>query len=259
MLGSNLLGEGRILDMWGQILERTAKKCRYWYRCVVHPNVIKVHGVFVPAKGPGITEGIRYSLYKESYESAECELIQEALRKGDVYLEIGCGLGLVSALACQQTDESNVFCYEPVPDTVQLAKTTFQKNGISPNLVEVALVADDREDVMLYIGAAFWSSSLWDRKSGQTINVPARRLHTEIMRIQPDVVLMDGEGAEAVLVQEIAGWPPRDLILEMHPHVIGVKETARLWEVLKELNFERIRQVGKVEWWRLNEGADAPE
>src|SRR5207237_906870 len=50
------------------------------------------------------------------YEQDECRLIEQVLSPADVVLEVGAGLGLVSAYCAKRLGSSRVFAYEANPD-----------------------------------------------------------------------------------------------------------------------------------------------
>lgn len=241
-----------------QIIKSTLKKTYIAAKMILSPTKAKIDGVIVATDLAGITPKIRGSLYGGGYEKAERHFLKQVLRPGHRYMEIGCGLGVLSSLACQITGEKNVISYEAVPATVKLAETTFRLNNISPQLIPCAVVGDDRSSIEVNSWDAFWSASVHQRaplgEAERSIMVPTRRFSSELQSVQPDVCLMDIEGAEIELVDDFFDSPPAWVILETHEKVVGTTKNQAMIEKLTATHFAIVGTDQNVLLLRRREG-----
>jgi FkbM family methyltransferase len=144
------------------------------------------------------------------------------LRAGQRVLELGGGLGYVSAVCAGVTGAENVVTVEANPDMLPVIRGNLDRNGFGEaRLVHGAVVGTVTTDEPIAFDRkkTFWAGRLADMESdpGAVVNVPVLRLDTLLARYRPDMVVMDVEGAERLLFD--APWPAhvRNVILELHP------------------------------------------
>src|SRR2546430_4266380 len=123
------------------------------------------------------------------YEQDEFRLIEQVLSPGDVVLEVGAGLGLVSAYCAKRLGSSRVFAYEANPDLEACIRETFSLNEVQPTL-EMCAVGADAGKVTLFRSEDLWASSVL-RPSGKVrpVEVPVRsEEHTSELQSQSNLV-----------------------------------------------------------------------
>ena len=94
------------------------------------------------------------------YEEDELRLIGQMLAPDDVVLEVGAGLGLVSAYCAKRLGSSCVFAYEANPDLEACIRETYALNKVQPTL-EMCAVGADAGRVTLYRSRHLWASSVF--------------------------------------------------------------------------------------------------
>ncbi|WP_412504653.1 FkbM family methyltransferase [Roseovarius sp. SYSU LYC5161] len=161
-------------------------------------------------------------LSSAGYEAHEARAALMRLRAGQRVLELGGGLGYVSAVCAGVTGAENVVTVEANPDMLPVIRGNLDRNGFGEaRLVHGAVVGTVTTDEPIAFDRkkTFWAGRLADMESdpGAVVNVPVLRLDTLLARYRPDMVVMDVEGAERLLFD--APWPAhvRNVILELHP------------------------------------------
>ena len=95
--------------------------------------VVTVAGVKIRL-GRHMSPQVERTVSRGRYEQDEFRLIEQVLSPGDVVLEVGAGLGLVSAYCAKRLGSSRVFAYEANPDLEACIRETFSLNEVQPTL-----------------------------------------------------------------------------------------------------------------------------
>ncbi|SHJ54471.1 methyltransferase, FkbM family [Palleronia salina] len=191
-----------------------------------------------------------------TYELAEAELLQKGLKPGEKVLEIGTGVGFISLLAARLTGPQNVSSFEANDTLKPILDENRRLNDMAPDLTFKA-VTKDGQPVVFYRDTNLVSSSIIDREAGATrVEVPAVAFSGLLASLEPDVIVMDVEGAEIDLLRDPLPAGVRALLVETHPHIVGTEATDEMIERLvrggfvhhtvmhKNILFERERADG---------------
>ncbi len=201
-------------------------------------NVLRLHGVLVNTSKAGTQHSVRNALFKGVYEEHECELVKRVVRPGHRVLEIGTGIGLVSLLATRLAGEGQVLSCEANPALEPVIRANYALNGWTPQLKMVAVTGSPGE-VTFHQNDNLLSSSRIDRKlAGREITVPSIAISALIGEHRPDTIIMDVEGSEIELLGAADLSEVSFLIVEMHPHIVGVD---RINDLLRKLNADGFR------------------
>ncbi len=193
---------------------------------IVKPRFIEIQGLRIstgPMDGaPPVPGGVIRALRRGDYERDERFVIEKMLRQGDVVLETGAGIGVVTGLCCQIAGSENVTVYEANPELALRLAANCEANGFSP-AVHVRPVAEKAGRVDFNIGQNFLGSSLRERPGlTKRISLEADGFGEIIERLRPTYLVMDVEGAETSLLTSIDSFGPlRAICLEAHPHIVG--------------------------------------
>ncbi|HEU4429626.1 MAG TPA: FkbM family methyltransferase [Myxococcota bacterium] len=213
---------------------------RFAWRLLTRPTRVRLHGVVLEL-GPDATPALRRALYSERYERGEARCVRLRVEPGDVVLEVGAGLGLLSTLCALRVGSENVTAYEANPALLPRIRATYAANGVAPRLVN-AVLARKAGEAELYVEGEFASSSLLRRSDAATrVRVPQHVVGEVIARVNPTCLVIDIEGGEVELLPAIDLRGVRKLILELHPHRVGETRTAMLvtWLTAQGLREDR--------------------
>ena len=187
---------------------------------------------------------VRQNLIRGSYENAEAALLAKALRPGDRVLDIGAGIGFTSILATQRVKHGQVLSYEANPKLGSTIEENFRLNGLSPRLRAKA-VSKSGGRMTLYSNRDVISTSAMIAKAGSVpITVDSDAINDVIFEFEPDVLVLDVEGAEAELI-EAARLDGINLVLvEVHPTILSLYSIAKSFQELAKAGLYRCRSIG---------------
>lgn len=209
-------------------------------------QTITVYGVRIKCGADDLPRHVRSLLFKGSYERDECIMIQTHVKKDDIVLEIGAGLGLVSLVAAQAAHSGAVYSYEANPAMEPLIRGNYALNEMTPQLSMKAVTADG-QPIAFYQDPNLLSSSAYDRKMDvPKITVESARISNLIEEHRPNVLIMDVEGSEQSLLPCADLTDVRAIMVELHPHIIGQDVVADLIKGLQTRGFKIRKQSHKT-------------
>ena len=222
-----------------------ARYPRSWWRLWRRPDRVVVRGVGLEI-GPHVTPELRRVIYRERYERREAICLERILRPDDTFVEIGAGMGFLSALAARRIGSDRVTAYEANPGMLPVIRRTWQINGVGPELVH-GVLGDGDGSATFHVEAAFVSSSLHRRSAeAEEVEVPQLDAGREMARVRPTVVSMDVEGAELELVP-LVPWQGVDrIVIDLHPGVIGRDGVAEVVGRLHSAGFSEHRRLSST-------------
>lgn len=208
------------------------------YRNAMRTERVDVEGVTLLATSPLISDKIRRRIYQGAYERWELELVGRRLESSDRVLELGAGLGAVSALCARRIGSDRVVCVEGNPALEPLIRANHAANGVSPRL-RIGLVARESGEGMLYVDEHVTGSSTTRRDgSWEGVPVPALGIADLLTEHRPNFLIVDVEGQETELFDTTDLPGVEKICIELHPHIVGNKAAWRVLERLGELGFE---------------------
>jgi FkbM family methyltransferase len=180
-------------------------------------DTIEQEGIQIPLDDPNVTGRVREVMEQGMYESGDVRALKALIQPDDRIMEVGAGIGFVSALAAKHVGSENVFTYEANPAMEPSIRRLWTLNEVEPNLT-IAAVSDAVGTVSLSTEVHYWDVRVTDAGT----EVPAVSFEAELQRVQPTLLMMDCEGSEDRLLGPI-GLPPSvsRVISELHPELIG--------------------------------------
>lgn len=198
--------------------ERRLKKLLWRIRV---PQWVDNCGVRLPTNHPLIAPGIRRQIFFGEYEAKEAEIVSRRLADDDVVMEVGAGIGYLSALCAKRLGNGRVFAYEANPALMELIAATHRENGVAPR-VRNALLADGTGKRTLFIEPEFWASSTLAGSSGaQATAVEQADLNAELAAVRPTFLIVDIEGGEVEFFAAARLDGVRKICVETHPGTLG--------------------------------------
>lgn len=203
-----------------------------WREPVVELNGIRIF------RSPRYTIPILESLASGSYELPEARIMRHALEPHDTVLELGTGLGYLSALCACAVGSEKVHTFEANPALEAVIRKNYWLNGVAP-VLRTCMLGERHGEVMFYVMKNFWSSSTIQRAPGaRGIRVPVEPFNEAIVKIRPSFLLIDIEGGECDLFRYARLDGVEKLCIEMHPHVIGQRAVDEVVAAIARQGFE---------------------
>lgn len=206
---------------------------------------IDYEGLTVPTRRSGMNRDILNHLYARMYERPEIAGLTRIVRPGDRVLELGAGLGIISALAARAAGpEGRVRSYEANPSLLDDTRAFLSSNGMTTvDLVHAVLVSElNPASRRFHLAESFAEGSLRPkegRDSARTVDVPAQSLAAVLADFRPDVLICDIEGAEAELLPALPPSTLRAVVVELHPDRLTPAEIQSIHDAMAARGLRR--------------------
>ncbi|SHG49071.1 FkbM family methyltransferase [Cognatishimia maritima] len=165
---------------------------------------------------------IEHKVASGDYEGSESHAARMRIKPGMRVLEVGAGLGYVSAICANLAGAEHVVSVEANPQMLAPLQANLARNGCKAvQVMHGALVGNGHheETVNFRAGSLFWGGATLPNgvTHDDMVPVPALRLRPLLLTIRPRFVMLDVEGAEAELFKK--PWPRfvKFVVLELHP------------------------------------------
>jgi FkbM family methyltransferase len=203
---------------------------------VVSRHVISIEGVRLRL-GRHISPRVERALTKGAYEREELRLLDALLEPDDIVVDIGTGLGLVSAYCARQIGSERVFAFEADPDLEPCIRETYELNQVTPTLDMCAVNAQaGRVTVQRNLHSV--ASSVVRRRVGTTpTEVPGKALNYVLEKLSPTLLIIEAEAADPNLFDEAELSGVRTIVLELHDLVLGTLGTDQVRSSLTAAGF----------------------
>jgi FkbM family methyltransferase len=181
-------------------------------------------------------------LARGRYEPSVAAAAMEMVRDGDTVVELGGGLGYISAYLRRHTGAGRIVSYEANPHLISYARDVHRHSSALAIEVRHAVVlpVPSGATMPFYIRSDFAASSLneSDGQPDQVVDVPVTSWSDVLDEIKPTVAIVDIEGGELDLLEAGDFDPVQRLVLETHPALYGTRGMKRLYAALAKHGFE---------------------
>ena len=207
---------------------KTEKRIKRILWLLPKPGYSTNFGVRLPIKHPAITPPILKDIFFGVYESKEAELVKKKISADDVVMEVGAGIGFLSALCAKVAGNERVFAYEANPQLMEVVKQVHHLNQVAPTVSNV-LLGEGEGERTFWLEKDYWASSLI-QGSQDAIPIRVRQidLNQEIQRVQPSFMILDIEGGEYEFLRHAQLGPIRKIVIEVHPHVLSYRQISEM-------------------------------
>lgn len=182
-----------------------------------------------------LTDRIRAAMKEGWYEGHEAAELDHLIQDGDVVLEIGAGVGLISTLAKLNPKTQRVYAVEADPRLIPIIARTHALNGVDVTIYNEILGPSSGE-AQFTIHDDFWASSAGGT-NGKSIAVPMTSFQDRLDEIKPTFIIADIEGGELSLFDGVDLTGVNKIMIEVHQYVLGRKGMKHLFDTLSRQNF----------------------
>jgi FkbM family methyltransferase len=183
-----------------------------------------------------LTERLRDAFQRGYYEAAEASQIPGILQDGERILEIGAGIGFVSALAGLTGKASKIIAVEANPALIGTIKRNHQINNVVAEVYNEILSKEEGIG-HLYVHADFWASSLTGWDGARQVEVAKTSFQRRLGEWKPTLIIVDIEGGESTLFDGIDLSGVTRVMLELHQENIGRRGMKHVFDVLSAQGF----------------------
>lgn len=200
-------------------------------------------GVKFPFDRTALSYKMRKVISRGDYEADELRFAIERADRTSRILELGGGIGYVSAGIQTQRPGAHVTSFEANPQTAAFHKRVMTLNGLTNYQLYNAVLGDASkgDTCSFHVSRDFWASSTYRGKGTREITVPVVDALDFLQSNSFDLLVIDIEGGEAELVELLDKPYFRVIVMELHTAVIGLEAAANLRRKLESLGY-RLRE-----------------
>lgn len=233
----------------------------------MNPLEVEINGVSLRLPAEVTTPLLTRKLREGSYEADEARAAEGCVRAGFRVLELGAGIGFVTALCAKHTEPENILAVEANPALIPVLEDTLARNGAAgATVLHGAVVPRAAEGEMgtFHLADQFPASRLAAR-GARHVEVPLVGFHDLLRAHRPHVVLMDIEGAEAQLFDRPWKCPLRFCVMELHPRRYPPRAIKRIVDAMSAMSMtydpavSRGKVLGFRRVWAEGRGAETDE
>jgi FkbM family methyltransferase len=173
-----------------------------------------------------------------TYEADEANAAERCVKDGFRVLELGAGIGYVTAICARRTAPENVLAVEANPALIPVIEDNLARNGAEDvTVLHGAVVprAEEGETTPFACRITF-PPPVWPPVAGGAVDVPMIGFHDLLRAHRPHVVLMDIEGAEMHLFDRPWKCPLRFCVLELHPRHYPPRAIKRIVDAMSAMS-----------------------
>ncbi|UOA27576.1 FkbM family methyltransferase [Pseudosulfitobacter sp. DSM 107133] len=211
---------------------------------------IRSRGLRYP-KAAFMTPAIRTALRKDTYENTMVTACSRTALPEDTVLDIGAGIGAVSATLAKQQNVKMVHAVEANPELAAYLTKMFAMNGIENAGVIAGTLGARKSTADFYVRKNPSMSSLVEREettASKVEKIDVLNAKALIKELSPTVVIVDIQGSEADLVPQLDLSGLRAAVVKLHPKWIGPEGVNAVFAAMMQagLNYNARGSSGKV-------------
>lgn len=174
----------------------------------------------------------------------ERRLLARALAASDRVLELGGGIGMVAIECARRIGSDRVTSFEANPELEPLIRENYALNDVAPDL-RMAMVGPEPGSRAFHVSEKFSQSSVYDvGPATRTVPVPVHAMAEVMAEIRPTVLVVDIQGAERELFGYTDLTGVRLILVEQHPHIVGVAGMLAIRRRLRAAGFAEVDRSG---------------
>jgi FkbM family methyltransferase len=232
----------------------------------------ELHGIALEIPRSILTPELWGAFKGGYYEGSELSALRSVVRPDDKILEIGAGIGFVSAYLLRVLGAARVWAVEADTRLLPIIRRTYELNAVSGTLIHGVACRHDAE-ARFHLQPSFWASSVIassetrrsqekglqqqsrsldhaiehagtsceraysSQMASEPLTLPGVDVSRLVREFRPDVMVVDIEGGEGDLFSGLKLPGIRSLVVEVHQSRIGGQGIARCFAALHQAGF----------------------
>lgn len=171
------------------------------------------------------------------YDKEGLRIVSHQLKPTDRVLEIGTGIGLLSAYCAKRLGSERVYTYEANPELESPIRNVYAINKVEPKL-SMCMLGEGEGTKAFYLMPDFWASSQIKLSSdARKITVPLKSLNAELRATKASFLIIDIEGGEYELIMSADLSQVERIAIEIHRQILGEDKCKEVIERIQSAGF----------------------
>ncbi len=220
--------------------------------------IIESKGLLFPLDRAILKQRTRRNLRAGTYEAKETAAVLATVKPDDRVLELGAGIGYMTALMSRHIGPAAIASVEANPRLLPYIAQVHALNNVTGAKVLHGMLGPAAGTAPFYLRDDFLGSSEADfvgegkATPSERVEVPVLDAGEVVASVRPTVLVCDIEGAEAQVLPLLDMTDLRAAIVELHPQWVGAAGVAAVFDAMSRAGltyFPRTSQ-GKVVTFR---------
>lgn len=214
----------------------------------IWPKESNIDGVAFKIRSTPYSYGTKKGLQSGQYEVCERQLLKGQIKSGDIIVEMGGSIGVLTAIMAQQAGEKGlVISIEASKAITGYSKPWLEAKGNIKVITgfgfpvyslnkKISIHSFDEEAGSL---GGTLNFDVLDETAGSDITVFDIQKIMQQYHISPTVLVADVEGSEKIITSVKPSYPlsVRMILMEMHEHMYGIATRDAIISAIKEDGF----------------------
>jgi FkbM family methyltransferase len=213
---------------------------------------INYNGVELILDSTFMSEEMINVIKQNRYETQESRQIGRIIQRDEVVLEIGAGIGFISALIAKNPLTKKLISYEANPTLIPKIIDTLERNTTNKKWeVRNAVLMNGNlpDSVEFFIHHDFWASSLDPSSNCERVEkVKVENFNSVLATVRPTMIVCDIEGGELELFRNSDLSTVKKIFLETHQKRIGRRGMKDLFDYFhaRDFHYDQAHSEGAV-------------
>lgn len=200
------------------------------------------NNIIVPIDKEVISPKLIRTIKRGNYERDEASKINQIIKEGERILELGAGIGFISAICGKNKAVEKMLLYEANPVLKPYIEEVHSLNNVTNSKVRSGVLLNNsgQETIPFYIRQDFWASSLGQNYGfKEKIDVPVYKFNHVLKEFKPTLIICDIEGGELDLFRNsrLAMNGVEKIYMEIHQRVLGRGGILELFKILQSKGY----------------------
>ncbi len=224
---------------------------------IVWPKTVNLDSTVIPIRGMPFSFGIKRYLVKGNYESPERILVNKYVRSGDIVLEMGASIGiLTSIIATKVGKNGKVVSIEASSKLARISEKWLSSRYANIQIICAYAFPVKRSVKNLMVKFVEGNGSLGGKiefvddlsKDGNSDKNFFISDCLDKFGFEPTIAVIDIEGTEAIVLKEELFLPDaiRVIIIELHPNIYNTNVQDAIIKRIEESGFSFVETIENV-------------
>lgn len=200
-----------------------------------------LNGIKIPLLPEVLSANMEKAIVNNIYERGEYNELERIIQEGENILEIGAGIGYMSALCRKNPKVNEITIFEANSQLIDFIRLVHDINEIKNVTLNHGVLLNNyyHKQIDFYVRKDFWASSLNKEKFGhkKVEKVSVYNFNKIINEVKPSLIICDIEGGELNLFKNSDLTGVKKIYVELHQKLLGRRGMQEIFKILNNRGF----------------------